>query len=69
MVEVIDKADGERVQNLIYILGIDNDKVEEIISYSLAADDPVTCASYDKEKMTSYIMMGGKGSETLQKGI
>ena len=31
VVEVIEKADGERVQNLSYILGIDNGKEEEII--------------------------------------
>ena len=34
VVEVIEKADGERVQKLSYILGIDNGKGEEIISYS-----------------------------------
>ena len=34
MVEVIEKADGERVQNLSNILGINNDKVEEIIYFS-----------------------------------
>ena len=33
-VEAIEKADGGRFQNLIYILGTENDKVEEIISYS-----------------------------------
>ena len=55
MVEVIKKADGERVQKLNYILGIANGKMEEIISYSqlvdhlLAADDPVTCANEDNE--------------------
>ena len=38
MVEVIKKADGERVQNLSYILGIDNGKMEEIISYSQLMD-------------------------------
>ena len=32
VVEVTEKADGERVQKLCYILGIDNGKVEEIIS-------------------------------------
>ena len=34
MVEVIEKADGERVQKLSYILGIGNGKLEEIISYN-----------------------------------
>ena len=34
VVEVIEKADGERVQKLSNILGIDNCKVEEIISYN-----------------------------------
>ena len=55
MVEVIKKAGGKRVQNLCYIPGIDNGKMEEIISYSqlvdhlVAADDPVTCANKDNE--------------------
>ena len=34
VVEAIEKADGERFQNLSYILGTVNGKVEEIISYS-----------------------------------
>ena len=38
VVEVIEKADGERVQNLSYILGTDHGKVEEIISYSQLVD-------------------------------
>ena len=33
VVEVIEKADGERVQNPSYILDIDNDKVDEIIYF------------------------------------
>ena len=37
-VEAIEKADGERFQNLSYILGTDNGKVEEIISYSQLVD-------------------------------
>ena len=34
VVEVIEKAKGERVQKLSYNLGIDNGKVGEIISYN-----------------------------------
>ena len=55
MIEVIKKADGERVQNLSHIHGIDNGKMEEIISYSqlvdhlVAADDPATCDNEDNE--------------------
>ena len=36
--KVIKKADGERVQKLSYILGIENGKVEEILSYSQLMD-------------------------------
>ena len=49
MVEVIKKADGERVQNLSYILGIDNGKVVEIISYSQLVDHLEAAANEDKE--------------------
>ena len=49
MVEVIKKADGERVQNLSYILGIDNGKVEEIISYSQLVDHLEAAANEDNE--------------------
>ena len=40
VVEVIKKADGERVQKLSYILGLDNGKgkMEKIISYSQLMD-------------------------------
>ena len=38
MVEVIEKAEGERVQNLSYIHGIDSGKMEEFISYSQLVD-------------------------------
>ena len=38
MDEVLEKAEGERVQNLSYILGIDNGKVEEIICYNELVD-------------------------------
>ena len=37
-VEFTEKAEGERVQNLSYILGIGNGKMEEIISYSQLVD-------------------------------
>ena len=38
VVEVIGKADGERVQKLSYILGIGKGKLEEIISYNQLVD-------------------------------
>ena len=38
VVEVIEKAEGKRVQNLSYFLGIGNGKVEEIISYNQLVD-------------------------------
>ena len=38
VVEDIEKADGERVQKLSYILGIGNGKVEELISYNQLVD-------------------------------
>ena len=38
MVEDIEKADGDRIQNLSYILGIGNGKVEELISYNQLVD-------------------------------
>ena len=49
MVEVIEKADGERVQKLSYILGIDNGKVEEIISYSQLVDHLEAADNEDNE--------------------
>ena len=49
MVEVIKKADGERVQKLSYILGIDNGKVEEIISKSQLVDHLEAAANKDNE--------------------
>ena len=48
MVEVIKKADGKRVQNLSYILGIDNGKMEEIISYNQLMDH-LEAANEDNE--------------------
>ena len=38
VVEVIEKADGERVQNLSYLLSIGNGKLEELISYNQLVD-------------------------------
>ena len=38
VVEDIEQADGERVQKLRFILGIDNCKLEEIISYNQLVD-------------------------------
>ena len=38
VVGIIEKADGERFQNLSYILGTDNGKVEETIPYSQLVD-------------------------------
>ena len=38
MIEAIEKADWERVQNLRYILGTDNGKVAELISHSQLVD-------------------------------
>ena len=49
MVEVIEKAEGGRVQNLSYILGIGNGKVEEIISYSHLVDHLEAAANADNE--------------------
>ena len=49
VVQVIEKADGERVQNLSYILGIDNGKVEEIISYSQLVDHQEAAANEENE--------------------
>ena len=49
VVEVTEKADGERVQNLSYILGIDNGKLEEIISYNQLVDHLEGAANEDNE--------------------
>ena len=49
VVEVIEKTDGERVKNLSYILGIDNGKVEEIISYSQLVDHLEAAVNEDNE--------------------
>ena len=49
VVEDIEKADGERVQKLSYILGIGNGKVEELISYNQLVDHLEAPANEDKE--------------------
>ena len=49
VVEVNEKAEGERVQNLSYILGIRNDKMEEIISYNQLVDHQEAAANEDNE--------------------
>ena len=49
VVEVIEKADGERVQNLNYIPHIDNGEVEEIISYSQLVDHQEAVANEENE--------------------
>ena len=49
VVEVIKKADGGKVQNLSYILGIGNGKVEEIIPYSQLPDHLEVVANEDNE--------------------
>ena len=49
MVEVIEKADGERVQKLRYILGIRNGKLEEIISYNQLVDHLEAAANEDNK--------------------
>ena len=49
VVEVVEKADGKRVQNLSYILGVGNGKVEEIISYKQLVDHLEAGANEDNE--------------------
>ena len=49
--EVIEQAEGERVQNLSYILGIGNGKVEEIISYNQLVDH-LEAAAHEDNKMS-----------------
>ena len=49
VVEAIEKADGERVQNLSYILAIGNGKLEEIISYNQPVDNLEAEANEDNE--------------------
>ena len=47
VVEDIEKADGERVQKLIYILVIGNDEVEVLISYNQRVDHLEAAANDD----------------------
>ena len=49
VVEDIEKADGERVQNFSYILGIGNRKVEELISNNQLVDHLEAAANVDNE--------------------
>ena len=49
LVEAIEKADGERFQNLSYILSTDNGKVEEIISYSELVDHQEAAVNEENE--------------------
>ena len=74
MVEVIEKADGERVQKLSYILGIDNGEVEEIISYSQLVDHLEAAAIEDNEisdnlyKFRALIGLQGPSSQHIPAG-
>ena len=49
VVEVIERADGDRVQTLSYILGISNGKLEEIISYNQLVDNLEAAANDENE--------------------
>ena len=49
MVEAIEKADGEKVQELSYILGVGNGKVEELISYNQLVNHLESAANEDNE--------------------
>ena len=49
MIEDNEQADGERVQNLSFILGIGNGKLEEIISYNHLVDHVEAAANEDNE--------------------
>ena len=49
MVEDIEQADGERVQELSFILGIGNGKLEEIISYNQLVDYLEAAVNEDNE--------------------
>ena len=49
VVEDIEQADGERVQNLSFILGTGNGKLEEIISYDQIVDDLEAAATKDND--------------------
>ena len=49
VVEDIEKADGEKIQNLSYTLGIKNGKVEELISYNQLVDHLEAAANEDNK--------------------
>ena len=49
MVEDIEQADGERAQNLSFVLGIGNGKLEGIISYNQLVDHLEAAANADNE--------------------
>ena len=49
VVEDIEKANGERLQNLSYNLGTGNCKVEEIISYSQHVDHQEAAANEENK--------------------
>ena len=75
MVEDIEKADGERIQNLSYILAIGNGKVEELISYNqlvghLEAADEDNEISDDLYKFRALIGCQGqlKPTDPIWKG-
>ena len=49
VVEDIEKAEGERVQNLSYTLGVGSGKVEELISYNQVVDHLEAAVNEDNE--------------------
>ena len=76
MVEAIEKADGERFQNLSYILGTDNGKVEEMIYYSQLVDHKEAAANEENEindDVYKFMALNGhqgplKATEPIWKG-
>ena len=56
VVEDIEQADGERVQNLSIILGIGNAKLEEIISYNQLVDHLEAAANEDNEMISDDLL-------------
>ena len=55
VVEDIEQADGERVQNLSFILGIGSGKLEEIISYNQLVDH-LKAAANDENKISDDLL-------------
>ena len=53
VVEAIEKTDEERVQKLSYLLGIDNGKLEEIISYNQLVDHLEATGNEDNKTSAS----------------